>query len=380
MAVLFIVFEKITEGRGISKKILQQVSSLKNIGKKVDFVSFEYNNGFYTRTVNNVICKRFKKNKVVSFFQRFYTFNDIIDVYQKGEYDVVYIRYNHIASYFFLKFLFLLRKIRNVKIILEIPTYPYDEEYKNVNLFTKVRHYEERMFRSSMRKYVDYIVSYVNDKSIFGIPSISISNGISLDNIPSYIENEHISNGDEIVITGVASMEFWHGYDRMIKGIGEYYKSRNNTVKIYFNLVGPENTLAAKEYKKLVTFYKLEEYVIFHNVLSGDVLDGVFASTDIAIGCLGCHRKGIRDIKSLKNREYCARSIPFVYSENDSDFDSKDFVFKVVPDESIVDIQKMVNWFYTSKFDKNAMRKFSETDLSWEKQFSKIYDVIDNQF
>ncbi len=35
----------------------------------------------------------------------------------------------------------------------------------------------------------------------------------------------------------------------------------------------------------------------------------------MGIASLGRHRNGITRIKTLKNREYAARGIPFVYSE-----------------------------------------------------------------
>lgn len=48
----------------------------------------------------------------------------------------------------------------------------------------------------------------------------------------------------------------------------------------------------------------------------------------MGIASLGRHRNGITRIKTLKNREYAARGIPFVYSENDSDFDGMPYVMK----------------------------------------------------
>ncbi|MEG2480028.1 MAG: hypothetical protein RSA50_07120, partial [Mucinivorans sp.] len=43
--------------------------------------------------------------------------------------------------------------------------------------------------------------------------------------------------------------------------------------------------------------------------------DDLFEQADIAIGSLARHRSGITTIKTLKNREYAARGIPFIYSE-----------------------------------------------------------------
>lgn len=61
---------------------------------------------------------------------------------------------------------------------------------------------------------------------------------------------------------------------------------------------------------------------------SGAALDAEFEWCDMGIASLGRHRNGITGIKTLKNREYAARGIPFVYSERDSDFDGMGYVMK----------------------------------------------------
>ena len=53
----------------------------------------------------------------------------------------------------------------------------------------------------------------------------------------------------------------------------------------------------------------------------GKELDELFDLADFAIGSLARHRSHIDKIKTLKNREYAARGIPFIYSETDEDFD-----------------------------------------------------------
>ena len=54
----------------------------------------------------------------------------------------------------------------------------------------------------------------------------------------------------------------------------------------------------------------------------------------MGIGSLARHRSGIDKIKTLKNREYAARGIPFVYSETDDDFEHQPYILKAAPDDS----------------------------------------------
>ena len=78
---------------------------------------------------------------------------------------------------------------------------------------------------------------------------------------------------------------------------------------------------------------------------NGEELDEVFDECDFGIGSLGRHRVGIDDIKTLKNREYAARGIPFVYSETDTDFDRQSYVLKVPADESFIKIEDIIRFY-----------------------------------
>ena len=68
----------------------------------------------------------------------------------------------------------------------------------------------------------------------------------------------------------------------------------------------------------------------------GKELDELFDLADFAIGSLARHRSHIDKIKTLKNREYAARGIPFIYSETDEDFDRMPYILKAPADESAI--------------------------------------------
>ena len=42
---------------------------------------------------------------------------------------------------------------------------------------------------------------------------------------------------NELHLIGVAEIHFWHGFDRLIKGLKEYY-AHNPGYKVYFHIVG----------------------------------------------------------------------------------------------------------------------------------------------
>jgi dTDP-4-dehydrorhamnose 3,5-epimerase len=204
----------------------------------------------------------------------------------------------------------------------EILTYPYDAEYKNAKTIVKIAKQIEVFYRQSFKKYVDKMVTFSKAEEIFGVKTIKINNGIVMDSIPLKTST---NNKNEINLIAVASMQFWHGYDRLIDGLKNYY-SKKQSIKVFLQFVGDSNNTESLKYKHLIDLYKLNPYITFHGFKNGSNLDELFNLSDLAIGCLGVHRKNIKYIKSLKNSEYCARGIPFVYSEIDDSFQNKSFV------------------------------------------------------
>jgi hypothetical protein len=125
--------------------------------------------------------------------------------------------------------------------------------------------------------------------------------------------------------------------------------------------------------------YQIRDKVIFHGQLFGQALDDVFNQCQFAVGSLARHRSGITNIKTLKNREYATRGIPFIYSEQDTDFDHQPYVLKAPADESPINIQHIIDFVGVAKFSPDIIRN-SVYDLRWKVQMQKVLDIIKNQF
>ena len=111
--------------------------------------------------------------------------------------------------------------------------------------------------------------------------------------------------------------------------------------------------------------------MVNHGRLFGADLDAVFNQCVFAIGSLGRHRSGITDIKTLKNREYAARGIPFIYSENDSDFDSQPYIIKAPADESPIDVQTIIDFIDNNRIKAEDVRK-TVNHLTWKEQMGRV--------
>ena len=129
------------------------------------------------------------------------------------------------------------------------------------------------------------------------------------------------------------------------------------------------------DFRSIIEHYRIEDKVIFHGKLFGAQLDEVFAQCHFAIGSLARHRSGITCIKTLKNREYAARGIPFIYSEEDSDFDHQPSVLKAPADESPIDVGGIVRFLSQQTIDPVAIRN-SVASLSWKVQMQHVIEEL----
>ena len=296
-------------------------------------------------------------------------FSPIVNYVKQEKIDFVYIRSDHNANPFTIHFVRRL-KLLGIRVVMEIPTYPYDHEYlgRERELFV------DRLSRKQLCKHIDRIVTFSNNETIFGCPTIRISNGIDFDSIPLRIAQTN-KNKAEIHLIAVAEIHFWHGFDRLIHGLGKYYQS-NPTLPVYLHLVG--NFFGTREKEDILTpiqTYGLEKYVTCYGNQSGEVLNNIFNKCDFAIGSLARHRSGITHIKTLKNREYAARGFGFIYSEIDDDFEQMPYILKVPADESPIDIPQLISFYQSLSLSPQEIRN-SIQHLSWKEQMKKVLKVI----
>ena len=220
--------------------------------------------------------------------------------------------------------------------------------------------------------YVDKIVTFSDYDIIWNRPTIRISNGIDFSEIP--LRGPKNDTAHSLQLIAVATMHPWHGFDRVIAGMANYYRTHTDThdYKVYLNIVGFGVPELVDSYKKDVAKHQLEKYIIFHSALYGKELDAVFEQSDMGLGSLARHRSGIDKIKTLKNREYAARGIPFVYSETDDDFEHQPYILKAAPDDSPLDIEKVIRFYQSLKTTPLQIRMSIEQSLSWKAQMQIV--------
>lgn len=367
MKVLFLYSRNEPDIRvsGEAKKMIMQIDGMKAHGVECDLMYHNRSSIWNKLLIRIPFLPIYSK----SFCQEF--------VSKAMEYDAVYIR-KYIFDRSFIKLLGSLPE--NVKKLVEIPTYPYDSEWKSwIDLPLLLK---DKNGRCHLRGLIDRFVTYSNDEEIFNIKCINTSNGIDINKIT--LKRKFSDTEKTLHLIGVANVEEWHGFDRLLVGMKLYYDNKDYSVKVIFHIVG--GGAAIPKLKGLVNKFRLTKYVVFHGPLHGKELDEVFDNCDIGIGSLGMHRIGLDDGYTLKLREYAARGIPFIYAYNDHLIErhNSSIILKFPNDDSSIDIKKVVSFYQSLRrlglqFIAHRLRADASECMTWSEQMSPIYSYLKNQ-
>jgi glycosyltransferase involved in cell wall biosynthesis len=280
--------------------------------------------------------------------------------------DYIYIRYQRSTPVF-------LRLLRHLKaqspwrpILVELPTYPYRAE--QVSPRDRLLGLVDRACRGRMAGLVDRIVTFSDRERIFGIPTIRTQNGVDLTGIPLASPP---ANKGPMRLVAVANLGVRHAYDRVIAGLGAYSGAR----PIHFDIIGSGS--AENELRAQVSALGLEDRVTFAGPLSGAALDARIGLAHVGVAALGMHRIATKTT-DLKSREYCARGLPFVTSNPDTDFSPAfPFALKAPADDSPLDIMALTNFYAQLRKEypgfHSEMRGYANARLGWD---SKMRPVI----
>ncbi len=366
--LLFLIFHGFDPNNGISKKITYQVDALKACGWETHLCYMD-ETGTKKRIVDNTVIADYGnglKSKVLKRTE----FSSITKYAKDHGIEFVYIRSDHNANPFTIRMVKQMKEA-GMKVVMEIPTYPYDTEYEAQRIKKQI--FMDKLFRNQFAKHLDAIVTFSDYEQIFGQRTIRISNGIDFDSVK--VKTTLHDTSKELNLIGVAEIHGWHGFDRLVKGLAQYYSQPQDYI-VRFHVVG---YFFSKEgetaFRKYISEHKMEKYVLLYGKKHGEELDNIFDRCDFGIGSLGRHRVGIERIKTLKNREYAARGIPFIYSETDSDFDDRPYVLKAPADESPVEIHKIIDFYHQLNLSPEQIRD-SIKDLSWENQMRIVVEGV----
>ncbi|MFR8255352.1 MAG: glycosyltransferase [Ruthenibacterium sp.] len=352
---------------GVGKKIQEQIQTLKDFGLFCEHIC-----------VRNKPITLWDKIRMRTFLLGdglSWNVNNVI-----READFLYIRKPTVVSRNFICFL---KEIRNVapccKILLELPTYPYDKEL-STPLHRLPLLWQDRHYRSRLARYIDRIVVLSNYDEVFGIPTLKIRNGINL----SVYRLKKQNTSSTFNIGCAAQYARWHGIDRVLRGMAQYkrYSNPKHSVHLYLAGEGPE----LNDLQKLTNQLGLQSEVTFCGKLNRKQLyEQLYDCCDIGVECLAIFRKNMDGVSSsIKSREYLAVGIPFIYSGKIDILEQNavDFALKIPASEEPVDIQSVINAYNkllqkeTKKELSVRIRTYANQYASWQTTMSEVVEWI----
>ena len=289
----------------------------------------------------------------------------------------IYIRFCN-TDFQLIRFLRMVKRRRpDIKTIIEYASFPYRGE----GGFLDIKVIRDIYYSRFIKKYVDRIVSYSQDM-IYGVPVISLMNGIDLDRV----KVKKPCDTSTIRICSVANFAFWHGIDRLIKGMINYYE-KGGTRDIVLTLIGHSNDVL-EELRKMAEHPMVKDRIVFTGQLDGEALDKQFDNNNLAVECLGLFRKGPNLISSsLKSREYLAKGLPIVYSGQIDVFMKNDFryVCRVPDTDEAICFDQIIDFYdgiYSSEKTEDviqSIRRFAEEKVSMRQTFLPVIEYINNE-
>lgn len=287
-------------------------------------------------------------------------------------YDFIFIRYP-LAHPGFLLFLKKARAANpSIRIFLEVPTYPYNKEMSG--FLRKMQYWLDRQCNRFLKKYVDWTVHYGLFKELFGIPSISLRNGVDAEAFPV---SKSVNQPGLLRLIAVGNWSYWHGLDRLIAGLGNYYSQPSHPVRVELTVAGGGREVG--KYHRLVEELRLTSCVRFLPPVEGAALDALFNEADVAIGSLGLFRIGLETASPLKHREYSIRGLPFILAVKDTSFpDELPWVCRFTASEEPLSILEIVAFIkgLQQRDIHDTIRQYAIRHLSWSEILKPVLEKL----
>lgn len=267
-------------------------------------------------------------------------------------------------------------KKQGVMNICEVPTYLVNIPEKPLSFARKVFGAYSNYWEKQIADEIDYYLLCGDPAPELyrGKAATNIDNGISPEMLP--VRQPRIDS-TSIRLLCLASMSYWHGYDRLIRSLANYQGPEN----VVIHMVGGNEGGSLAEWKRLVTNLGLTEHVVFHGPMYGDDLTSMFDLCDVGICSLGAYRKGLDETSELKAREFISRGLPFVTAVKDpllTQFDQR-FRYELKNDDSTPDMQGIVAFALKTREVQNhpqTLRQYAIDHMTWKAQYEKAFSTL----
>lgn len=370
---LYMNFFRDDNSIGITKKIHSQIRAMRRLGLDVTYTSYVDDGIVIVNNDEQVVFKKkflIPANLYKRFDRRFLLIKSVTKYFKNEDihFDFAYLRWHTFDK----PYLNMLRSIKNSGATCIIEAHAWTPNMVAVDLVGKYQIAMDNRYSKYAKNYVSLVAGMSEYDNIWGIKTVKIDNAVDLNSIT---ERHWNKRSDVLRIVSVSNEYNYHGYDRLLRGIRDYY-DRGGDRKIEVHFVG----VFLNTTKELAEELNLSEIVHFHGKKFGKELDEIYDNSDIGIGALAHHRIGMYAGSSLKTKEYFAKGLPFIYGWKEPAFDETyPYALRIPLCEDPIDIETVLNFYDNIKDDPNMllkMRQFAADHYSWEKEIRKVFDAL----
>ncbi len=361
---------------GIIKKVFSQVKALRTHGLECDLFYFQNNECILEKTNGKKQVWAFENKWKRIQFQYF----DYLQHIDFQGYNAIYIRHFFLHPLATLMLNNWKKQNPTLRIVMEIASFPYYGQARKDSFKEQWTYRMDKLLTPLLKRSVDVILTFSPFEKIYGISTLRTSNGIDTDGV-EILPKPFFQK--ELHILGLANVQHWHGFDRIIRGIKDYYSSNYET-EVYLHIVGRGDEIPFLE--KLIDSDILKKYVLFHGAKYGNDLEDFFQKSHIALSSLGMHRIGVAngETSNLKLREYCAKGIPFINGYLDRDLPSDfPYALQVEADESAIDIEQIISFYkeLRTKYSDypTQLNQFAKNNLTWKAKLKIVVDYLNSK-
>lgn len=358
---------------GTTAKIRSEVQTLRSMGYEVTYTAYldngvaVYDNSdiqvSYKKFIsqNSLFLKAFRRSYLTSISRRFL---------RDHTFDFCILRINSINNSYYN----MLKEMKKQGAFVMMESLSY---YPNMD-FGNIKKASYFMIARSLKKHekdlknvVDMMLTEGVLDDFYGIPCVEFGMGVDVDN---YKKHNYTGSKRDLHLLMVGCDSVYHGTDRIINSVCQYYQKPISDRKVYLHLVGD---ILSKD-QTLIKKVNLGDKIICYGRRYGKELDAIFDTCNIALGPLAQHRIQKKDT-GLKTKEYFARGIPYLYTGQEVRIeDDYPYICQLNDDESIIDLYDIFSFYDKICNDKTLegnMRNKARQVFSWNNIFERTFEV-----
>lgn len=362
-------YPKYNPAIGISKKIKSQIEAFRNIGYNVTYSAYENNAiAIYNNNDEIVVSYTYPTQICIGLTRRFFLMSSCKIFLKNYKFDLGFVRWDAVD----ISFVSVLKQMRKSCKNTLMDFHGYFPNMKPIRIKTHYAFWTTQLFGQKLKKYITYGIGETKCKQLFGINLLTIDTGINVDDYEA-----HKYNGDpeELNLISVANETPYHGYDRIIKGLWNYYKL-NPSVKVHLHLVGK----MSKQTTQLIEALNLSDVIHLYGYQSGETLNKIYNKCNMGVGPLAPHRIGGKEGTGIKTKEYFALGLPYLYAGEELLVpEGYMFVHKFKAEDKPIDINELLIFWKSYRNDENvrySMREFARIHYSWVNIFNNVLSLI----